>query len=151
LIARSHLWHERARRECMLQRWASNRATFGLREEYEGTRGISYARGLVRIKPVFARKSRGSREPMHRDELKSAILIATCVVVVGFLLTALSVLSMRMAYHRAYAEIASSCQRVSLLTVGSGKYLCAPVARVEGAQAMTPGAHPDGSAAVARL
>jgi hypothetical protein len=68
---------------------------------------------------------------MQREDMKSAVVIATCVVVVGFILTALSVVSMRMAYRRAYTAIASSCQRVSLLTVENARYFCAPVARIE--------------------
>jgi hypothetical protein len=68
---------------------------------------------------------------MEREELKRAATIALCIVATGFVLTGLSVVSMRMAYHRAYSEIASSCDRVSLVVVGRSRYFCAPVARVE--------------------
>jgi len=74
---------------------------------------------------------------MQREDLKPAIVIVLCIVALGFILTGLSVVSMRMAYHRAYTEIASSCQRVSLLTVDDTRYFCAPVARVEGAKPAT--------------
>lgn len=70
---------------------------------------------------------------MQREDFKSAVLIVLCVVSIGFVLTVLSIVSMRMAYHRAYTEIASSCDRISLLTVDDTKYFCAPVARIEGA------------------
>ena len=70
---------------------------------------------------------------MQREDLKSAVLTVLYVASIGFVLTALSMVSMRLAYHRAYREIASSCERISLLTVGDTKYFCAPVARIEGA------------------
>ncbi len=84
---------------------------------------------------------------MQREDLKPAIVIVLCIVTLGFILTGLSVVSMRMAYHRAYTEIASSCQRVSLLTVDNARYFCAPVARIEGAKPATP----DGPSPITRL
>jgi len=66
-----------------------------------------------------------------REERKPAWVIAVCIVAIGFMLAGLSAVSMRMAYHRAYVDIASSCDRVSLVVVGQSKYFCAPVARVE--------------------
>jgi len=68
---------------------------------------------------------------MERKEPKPLALIALCIVAIGVVLTGLSMVSMRMAYHRAYTEIASSCERMSLVVVGESKYFCAPVARVE--------------------
>lgn len=67
----------------------------------------------------------------EREQLQPAVVIALGVITIGFILTGFSVVSMRMAYHRAYAEIASSCERVSLVIVGDAKYFCAPVARLE--------------------
>jgi hypothetical protein len=66
-----------------------------------------------------------------RKERKPVVVVAVCIVAIGFILTSLSIVSMRMAYHRAYTEIASSCDRVSLVVIGRSKYFCAPVARVE--------------------
>jgi hypothetical protein len=66
-----------------------------------------------------------------REERKPALVVALCIVAIGFILTSLSMVSMRMAYHRAYIEIASGCDRVSLIVVGQSKYFCAPVARLE--------------------
>jgi hypothetical protein len=66
---------------------------------------------------------------MARKERK--LVVALCIVAIGFILTGLSMVSMRMAYHRAYTEFASSCDRVSLVVVGQSKYFCAPVARLE--------------------
>jgi hypothetical protein len=66
------------------------------------------------------------------EDLKPTIPVVLCIFITGFVLTALSAVSMRLAYHRAYAEIASSCREVSLLTVGEARYFCAPVARLEG-------------------
>jgi hypothetical protein len=69
---------------------------------------------------------------MQRKDLRPVVVVVLCILVTGFVLTALSAVSMRMAYHRAYAEIASSCREVSLLTVDDARYFCAPVARLEG-------------------
>jgi hypothetical protein len=83
---------------------------------------------------------------MQRKDLKPTVVVVLCIFITGFILTALSAVSMRMAYHRAYAEIASSCREVSLLTVDDARYFCAPVARLEG-----PDPTPRGSAPVTRL
>jgi hypothetical protein len=79
---------------------------------------------------------------MQREDVKLAMVIAAGIVAVGLVLTSLSVVSMRMAYHRAYSEIASSCQQVSLLTVAGDQYSCAPVARVESATPHTAEGRP---------
>jgi hypothetical protein len=82
-----------------------------------------------------SRDTRGEfREVAGRGELKSVTAIALCVAMVGSILVGLSFVSVRMAYHRAYTEIASSCDRVSLIVVDRSKYFCAPVARMEVAQ-----------------
>ncbi len=81
---------------------------------------------------------------MHRKELTTVVVALICVVAVGAILTTLSLVSMRVAYHRAYVEIASTCARASLLTVEDSRFFCAPVARVEtdatptGPRAMPP-------------
>jgi hypothetical protein len=69
---------------------------------------------------------------MQREDLKPVLVVVLCIFITGLVLTALSAVSMRMAYHRAYAEIASSCRQVSLLTVDEARYFWAPVARLEG-------------------
>ena len=69
---------------------------------------------------------------MQWKNLKTMTVVVLCIFISGFVLTALSVVSMRMAYRRAYTEIASSCRKVSLLTVDNARYFCAPVARLEG-------------------
>ena len=76
---------------------------------------------------------------MRREDVTPATVVLLCVLALGFILTALSMVSMRMAYHRAYTEIASSCQQASLLTVDDAKYFCAPVARIEAAIPARPG------------
>ena len=76
---------------------------------------------------------------MRRKDLKPAMAIVAYVLALGFILTALAIASMRAAYHRAYTEIASSCRRMSLLTVDDARYFCAPVARVEVAGSADPG------------
>jgi hypothetical protein len=76
---------------------------------------------------------------MRREDLKPAIFVAAYVLALGFILTALAIASMRAAYHRAYTEIASSCRRMSLLTVADARYFCAPVAGVEVASPARPG------------
>jgi hypothetical protein len=68
---------------------------------------------------------------MEGDELKPAVVIALGILTIGFVLTALSAVSMRMAYHRAQVEIAASCARASVVIIGRSKYFCAPVAQVE--------------------
>ena len=68
---------------------------------------------------------------MQRQDVVTATVVVLSVVTVGSIVAALLIVSTRMAYHRAYTEIASSCQRVSLLTVGKSRYFCAPVARME--------------------
>ena len=68
---------------------------------------------------------------MRRKDLKPALAITTAVVTLGFVLTTHVIATIRTATHRAYTEIASSCRRVSLVTVDGATYLCAPVTRVE--------------------
>jgi hypothetical protein len=68
---------------------------------------------------------------MHRKNLATLTVVALCVVAIGALLTGLSLVSMRVAHHRAYVEIATTCARASLLTVENSRFFCAPVARVE--------------------
>jgi hypothetical protein len=66
------------------------------------------------------------------------MLVVALAAAFGVVLATLSVVSMRVAYRRAYTEIASSCKEVSLLTVGGVRYFCAPVARVESADRPPP-------------
>jgi hypothetical protein len=72
---------------------------------------------------------------MQWDRLIPAMFLVALVVAFGVLFTTLSIVSMRVAYRRAYTEIASSCQEVSVLTVGGLRYFCAPVVRIESADA----------------
>jgi hypothetical protein len=70
---------------------------------------------------------------MHRRDIRALAVGAICFVVLAAILIGFSLLSMRVAYRRAYVEIAASCRRVSVVTVERSKFLCAPVSRVESA------------------
>ena len=69
----------------------------------------------------------------RRDDRNFVLAIVTGIVVVGATIALLSIVGMRMAYRRAYAEVATHCRRVSLLTVDDARFFCAPVVRVEAA------------------
>jgi hypothetical protein len=68
---------------------------------------------------------------MRARNLKPAPLVLLGVALVGTTLTTLSLVSMRMARDRVYAEIAAHCERIGLLTFNDSSYLCAPVAHIE--------------------
>ena len=68
---------------------------------------------------------------MEREVRKPAVKILLSIVPIGLVMTVLAVVSMRMAYHRAYVEVATTCDRIGLVVVGQSQYFCAPVARVE--------------------
>ena len=78
------------------------------------------------------------RTRVNRTDRDPAVAIAAGIVGVGAVLAMLSIAGMRMAYRRAYAEVASHCRRVSLLTVDDVRYFCAPVARVDTATPAGP-------------
>jgi len=71
----------------------------------------------------------------RRDDRQFALTIALGIVCSGAIISMLSVAGMRMAYRRAYAEVAAHCRRVTLLTVDDVRYFCAPVARVDASPA----------------
>jgi hypothetical protein len=60
------------------------------------------------------------------------------MAVLGTILATLAFLSMRVARHRVYAEVAASCSQISLLTLNETRYFCAPVARIEGLEPERP-------------
>jgi hypothetical protein len=60
------------------------------------------------------------------------------MAVLGTILATIAFLSMRVARHRVYAEVAASCSQISVLTLNDTRYFCAPVARIEGSEPERP-------------